>query len=832
MSAAGGTAAGVVPRRNGRVTIADTPIVEKTKQPATDGHLPQHFPQRALPVPPPHKPFTPLASPITKVPGLTSNGQGGQQHSLLKMLVDSLFALAEEHGCNSPAFLAGAERMHACILQLAAEHELLLSEGFELLRLVHLLASNLAPIEEVHATLCRLSRRTSQAPSVGEAVPDLGWRLMSEAPMRESSYELALKMYCEDADVLEQMRLNFRSRSAEVLMRIAEAAHDGDFGRVCLEAHSLRGMALYLGNAPIATVALALENEATSASADPHAIEVHLAQLSVEVKVLAPAPAAPTKGGHANESTTLPAERLINTKARRLIGNAIERLTHAAACRDIAGVGAAALALKQMTLCHGPLFDLLGIAAYRLQKAAESGNGDKALAHLPPVVDAAAHTSQLLLLEATHPPLLCSLRKVSGVCFFSHVIGEHQRYAAAAHEGGSAGAVVPAAAGASAAPATSMSNCHVSSASSTPPLLHLPPVDQVAGARRFNGDSVVLARAITAFVTLVPAWLRSAQEAVEGSHLVLLRSEAWVLHTTAGLIGAQRLATLAQGLQLAVDDLEPLEGLQRRLLLIRTEARLVLAYAANPNLPPMAADKADGPGGLTAPRPTGDGGSACGSGMADSVSDGGGRYDGRGSGLAHDAPLAEPSPPPAQCSFSNGRSFCHVGDGHVAGGGDGSGSLGGDSSGGAESERGGARVEQSTAGPMCPQLPMLRGLERALPPSSPSHLPPRAFASPQSVVSAAAQVAQSPAVRLTGGTHGVTARTLQYLVDATYEACDAALGEGGYQSLGLVPEGSELKPQSNDLLVAIETARAAAAMVEGLMAKAAQRCGSILLAQH
>ena len=100
----------------------------------------------------------------------------------------------------------------------------------------------------------------------------------------------------------------------------------------------------------------------------------------------------------------------------------------------------------------------------------------------------------------------------------------------------------------------------------------------------------------------------------------------------------------------------------------------------------------------------------------------------------------------------------------------------------------------------------------------------------QDEVSKVEAKASSPLVRLTpvGSGHGVTARALRYLIEATYDACNAALGEGAYVGHTVVPETGQTseREQAADLVVAIETARAAAAMVEGLMSRAAQRRAS------
>ena len=179
----------------------------------------------------------------------------------------------------------------------------------------------------------------------------------------------------------------------------------------------------------------------------------------------------------------------------------MERLTHAAVRLDVDGMKAAALALKQMTLCHGPFFDLLAIAAYRLQQASATGSARMALMHLAPVAEAAAHTTQLLMLEAAQPPLLCSLRAPGGggVSFFSHVIGEMAGDMGTGTSHSSNG-------GKSASTLTGMASALLSHS-----VLHVPPVDAQAGAETFSGDALVLARAITSFVQLVPTWLRSAR---------------------------------------------------------------------------------------------------------------------------------------------------------------------------------------------------------------------------------------------------------------------------------------------------------------------------------
>ena len=502
----------------------------------------------------------------------------------------------------------------------------------------------------------------------------------------------------------------------------------------------------------------------------------------------------------------------------------MERLTHAAVRLDVDGMKAAALALKQMTLCHGPFFDLLAIAAYRLQQASATGSARMALMHLAPVAEAAAHTTQLLMLEAAQPPLLCSLRAPGGggVSFFSHVIGEMAGDMGTGTSHSSNG-------GKRASTLTGMTSALLSHS-----VLHVPPVDAQAGAETFSGDALVLARAITSFVKLVPTWLRSAEYALERLQLLLLRSEAWVLKTTAGLIGAHRLAALAHGLQLAVDDLEPPEALHKRLLLIRSESRLVLAHAAQPEPQQMISPPAPpntAPETISAPRNTPVVG-------RNSVPVGVSREPGHLDGVHVNEHL----------------DGVHVNDDEDA-------FL---SDAAARIALAPARREHPTSQPVAPlprhaMVASAHSTSSAEPSGTPSAAPgtpsaapsllslttpnPNGQATPNPIgqatpgsrgpwsVHGGARQSGGSLVRPTpaGAIHGVTERALRYLIEATYDACDAALGEGAYVGQTVVSETGqtiEMEP-SGDLVTAIETSRAAAAMIEGLLMRASQRRASL-----
>merc|ERR1711965_218145 len=78
------------------------------------------------------------------------------------------------------------------------------------------------------------------------------------------SYELALKLYCDDPGVIGRLHAQFSSRAATLLGRIQEALAEGNLRRAARDAHSLRGMALYIGSPPVALAAQALESAAAA----------------------------------------------------------------------------------------------------------------------------------------------------------------------------------------------------------------------------------------------------------------------------------------------------------------------------------------------------------------------------------------------------------------------------------------------------------------------------------------------------------------------------------------------------------------------------------------
>ena len=243
--------------------------------------------------------------------------QGGH----LAKMVEALFIAADVDGLSSDAFRSAAERMHARVLLSAAEHDVLLSDGFELLRLLRLLPKDLAHVTDVDAVLRRLALH----------VEARDWPETRES--LQGSNDLALRMYCDDPGVLERMKATFASQAADLLVRVSESVANGNLRRAGLEAHSLRGMAMYIGNPQIAAAALTLSTEAMSGVADGALVMALLQRLRHEVLTVCQSePATASAQGDERRFTSLSQQRvehLINILARRSIGYFMERLTHA-----------------------------------------------------------------------------------------------------------------------------------------------------------------------------------------------------------------------------------------------------------------------------------------------------------------------------------------------------------------------------------------------------------------------------------------------------------------------------------------------------------------------
>jgi hypothetical protein len=162
---------------------------------------------------------------------------------------------------------------------------------------------------------------------------------------------------------------------------------------------------------------------------------------------------------------------------------------------------------------------------------------------------------------------LSSVQQLLDCAFFSHVICLPQPGGADALATHQPGAIAGSNAGAT--PAYQPPGMWVDSS--------IPSV-RADAASNFNGDLVVFARTVASFTRLLPVWTRSAEEALATFRTVQLRSEAWVLASAAALVGASRLANLAEALKCMLGTASDQAALRQLLGLIRAESQLVLAY--------------------------------------------------------------------------------------------------------------------------------------------------------------------------------------------------------------------------------------------------------------
>jgi len=171
-----------------------------------------------------------------------------------------------------------------------------------------------------------------------------------------------------------------------VLKRINEAISEQNMLRAHLEVHSLKSMALYIGAQHVALSAQLLQDAAiagnvAAARASHVTVRREFAELEGWVR---------SKHGGASLVVTdgvASSQMLI----RHTIEQALAAILDAAKRGDVRVLGDEAQMLKQMTVCHGPMFDLLAIASYKLQQASRSGNLPLAIAQVPSVVRAFEH---------------------------------------------------------------------------------------------------------------------------------------------------------------------------------------------------------------------------------------------------------------------------------------------------------------------------------------------------------------------------------------------------------------------------------------------------------
>ena len=246
----------------------------------------------------------------------------------------------------------------------------------------------------------------------------------------------------------------------------------------------------------------------------------------------------------------------VDVRLNALVHKCVDLLFVAAAADDVKGMRDLAKSLKDMVLTHGPKFDLLAVAAYQLQKAAEAGPLAAALTQLHDVCEAAAHTRQLILYHTARDP---HMERGSSCWWAACVTTEGER------------------------PRTFFSHVSVSAARATRAnSLQAEPFQHGAALAEFNGDAVVLARMCNSFLHLVPVWLASCETALEQANLLVLRGEVYIFACLARLVCAQPLAAVLRSLQSACEAHAPVELLRRWMVRAKGELRLLVCLWAQP----------------------------------------------------------------------------------------------------------------------------------------------------------------------------------------------------------------------------------------------------------
>ena len=466
------------------------------------------------------------------VEGVSEEAVARRLHETREMVLK-----AASSGYGNPAFRSAVRQLHQEALAASIQYDVALQTAFLLMR-----ATERAKGAEVAVVVARL-REDAQASRLVPANVKDGRRGGSSSIT--SDYEMALRRGGEDEDV----RLRFKKRSEAVLSRIQEALTEQNYRRIHREAHSLKSIALYMGADRVTKAAHELQ-EAASAS-EPHAtaaaaevVAAELANISRSVDGCDAPPGSAT------------ANARVDVRLNALVHKCVDLLFVAAAADDVKGMRDLAKSLKDMVLTHGPKFDLLAVAAYQLQKAAEAGPLSAALTQLHDVCEAAAHTRQLILYHTARDP---HMERGSSCWWAACVTTEGER------------------------PRTFFSHVSVSAARATRAnSLQAEPFQHGAALAEFNGDAVVLARMCNSFLQLVPAWLASCELALEQANLLVLRGEVYIFACLARLVCAQPLAAVLRSLQSACEAHSPVELLRRWMLRAKGELRLLVCLWAQP----------------------------------------------------------------------------------------------------------------------------------------------------------------------------------------------------------------------------------------------------------
>jgi len=304
-------------------------------------------------------------------------------------------------------------------------------------------------------------------------------------------------------------------RMRSLLSDIEEAIADYNMGMLQTKAHTLKTMALYIGAVKLGRSAQGLQE--ASSIGHTGSLRRLLQELRSECGAVDEW-ISRTFAMRTLQPATVHVARLIHKKIELCIADIISACGNS----DLAAIEEEALHLKQLALSHGHHFDLLAIAACRLQHAARS-SCDTGAGALLGHVNAVAAAIEHLRVEshASEKKRLTSWaawqQAKSGLqSFFSLMIRED-----VAHDGGDQ------------------------------VLSQLPALDDQKGLRNVGDHAATLQELRESFLLLLPLWAKATQDAARLSNMLAIAGEAYVLHTLAELVGAPRLAHIALRLRTA-----------------------------------------------------------------------------------------------------------------------------------------------------------------------------------------------------------------------------------------------------------------------------------------
>ena len=434
---------------------------------------------------------------------------------------------------SSPALLVDSARsLHWLALVSASEHDRVLARVSEVLRRVK--------FEEVRDETVNL---VSQ-PILSRAVP-----LAMTTIARPCTLPGVMMLVLNN-------EFRFIARLNGILKRISEAIQQQHIERAHLEFHVLKSMALYIGAEELARCAQHLQD--ASVSGNIPAARVANDRLYAEFEHVRRWVASIYDSEHAQAVRD---KSTVSTLIQKQLQHSISMILDAAATKDIKVIGDQAQSLMQMSVCHGPAFDLVAISAYMLQQAACSGNLPLALSHVQPCIDAAMHLlairAMLLADDASAsssgPSWAIWIRQAhsTGESFFSEVI---QVLLSADHGEDRTKEVI----------------------SDKRALLH------------FRGNASVLHRLRAAFLQLLPQWIDCVDHELAVPNLCAYANEAYVVTSLSWLLGMDALFHVGSRMRQAVTQSHATCLCRELAQQARTEIRILIAcFCQNWSDPPV-----------------------------------------------------------------------------------------------------------------------------------------------------------------------------------------------------------------------------------------------------